>query len=70
MSAGVRVALLVLLAGGLLPAKEKAYVGAKTCGACHPDRLAQQSGSGHAHALHAGAEHPLAKSFAPGAPLL
>ncbi len=45
--------------------EEKVYVGAQTCGACHPTQLAQQSASAHARSLRPAAEHALANSFVP-----
>jgi hypothetical protein len=41
------------------------HTGAAVCGQCHPAELREQSASGHAHALHAAAEHPLAAKFVP-----
>ena len=70
MWARVPVAAFVLLTGALVDASEKEYAGAKTCGTCHPELFARQSGSGHAHALHPGREHPLAERFAPPIALL
>ena len=48
---------------------DSAYVGAQVCGSCHPAQFAGQRTSGHAQALHRAAEHPLAASFTPTAPL-
>jgi Cytochrome c554 and c-prime len=41
------------------------YVGAATCGWCHPAQLIAQSASAHAHALSPATQHRLADSFAP-----
>ena len=58
-----------LVAGGLwLPmllagAVSGQYIGSKACAGCHQAQYSQQSKTGHAHALSAAAEHPLAASF-------
>lgn len=48
---------------------EKVYVGVEACGVCHPAQLSQQSASGHARSLRPAADHSLANSFIPNAPL-
>jgi hypothetical protein len=45
--------------------KENGYVGAATCGQCHPAKMALQSASAHAHSLSPATQHPLADSFVP-----
>jgi len=61
------VAAVVSLAQ--IKTEEKRFVGAASCGACHPAQFARQSESGHARSLRPVAEHPLAKSFLPENPL-
>jgi hypothetical protein len=61
---------LLVLASAPLAAQQGDYVGATTCGNCHPDHFKRQSASGHAQSLRPAAAHPLAKDFLPRAPLL
>jgi len=55
----------VFVFAGLLELLQGAagFVGAKTCGSCHPTEFARQSPGAHAHALSRAADHPLAASF-------
>ena len=46
------------------------YVGARTCGTCHPDQLESQSTSGHANSLSVASEHRLSAAFAPSSGLV
>jgi hypothetical protein len=59
--------LLTLLLGSRLasPQQKPAYVGAETCGLCHPSQMALQSESAHTQALSPAARHRFADSFAP-----
>ncbi|MGE0406884.1 MAG: multiheme c-type cytochrome, partial [Candidatus Korobacteraceae bacterium] len=61
------VAGLALLGGSSRSSSQEApaYVGANTCGICHPTQLSVQSLSAHAHSISPAAEHPLAGAFAP-----
>ena len=64
----VEIALLALFCTAPLGAQavsKNDYVGAENCGSCHPDKLAKQSVSEHAHALSRPFAHALAKNFVP-----
>ena len=59
----------LLAAAALALIREKDYIGAQACGACHPTQLAGQASTGHALSLRPAASHPLAKFFIPSGPL-
>jgi hypothetical protein len=45
------VAMVLLITSSIATAAEPSYVGAESCGSCHPAELAEQSQTGHARAL-------------------
>lgn len=57
------LAAICFFAGSMQIAQAAGYVGAKTCGGCHPSEFARQSASAHAHALSRTSDHALAASF-------
>jgi hypothetical protein len=67
--AGVGIGLTVvanrvpIVHGDDLGGTEVEYIGAESCGNCHPSQFMRQSKSGHAQALHRAVDHPLAASF-------
>jgi hypothetical protein len=65
----MRRVVLPLISITALWAQAGGYVGAETCGRCHPAEFRRQSASEHAHALYLAAKHPLASQFPSRTPL-
>src|SRR4051812_31385038 len=62
--------LALLACHSELNAQSASYVGAKTCGSCHPAQLAGQSETAHARALSPASQHALAAKFFPDGELI
>ncbi len=69
MTGTARLAGSIAISAMQALSQEPGYVGAVTCGGCHPQQYESQSASGHAQTLHRSAEHPLAVDFVPMRPL-